>query len=121
MCVDGRAGGLSPPCDFAAHPVADNDSASCRLTVSGDLDHASGALLQRAVQGVLLGHRPRRLHLDLVDVSFIDTGGIWALQRCRSDADEIGCEMQLADLRPMVRRVLQIVGMLDHFGAPRAD
>jgi anti-anti-sigma factor len=92
------------------------DTGTSRIAVFGDLDQLNAARLQDAVSHVLSDEHPRRLDMDLAGVPFLDTGGIRALLGCRADAGRVGCRIMLVNVRPNVRRVLDIVGLLGSFG-----
>ncbi len=87
-----------------------------RIAVFGDLDHASAYPLERVVIHVLREQRPAHLELDLAGVPFLDTGGIKVLLQCRADARQLDCRLTLSNARPLVYRVLEIVGLLVPFG-----
>ena len=91
------------------------DARSARLIVSGDLDDLNAGTLAHGVLKALL-HRPATLDLDVSGLTFLDTGGIRALLQCHTDAAQAGCRLTLTDPHPNVRRVLEIVGLLDQFG-----
>ena len=87
-----------------------------RVTVRGDLDALNAGRLQKAVIDVLRHRRPSRLELDLRPVSFLDSAGIRALLTCKADAEQVGCPMTVTGTGATVHRVLEITGLLDHFG-----
>jgi anti-anti-sigma factor len=95
------------------------------ITVAGEMDALSVAELHEAVTDMLRQCRPNRIEMNLRGVSFLDSVGISTLLQCHTDATRVGCQLELIDPHPMVHRVLQITGLLDHFGltdgqAPRA-
>jgi anti-anti-sigma factor len=54
--------------------------------------------------------------LELHAVTFLDSAGIRALLMCHSDAEKAGCQLGLTRTPPRVYEVLNITGLLDHFG-----
>jgi anti-anti-sigma factor len=90
-----------------------------RITVAGDVDAASTAGLQKAVVEVLRRHRPRSVDLDLAGVTFLDSAGISGLLLCLADARQIDCEFALRNTPTTVYRLLQVAGLLEHFGLIR--
>jgi anti-anti-sigma factor len=90
------------------------------MSVSGELDALSADLLRTAVADVLRRHRPERIDMDLHGVTFLDSAGIRALLLCQSDAQRAGSRVTLSRARPGVHRVLEITGLLDHFGLGRS-
>jgi anti-anti-sigma factor len=93
-----------------------NEAASYRITMAGELDALTGAEVHQFVMEVLRRRRPHRIEVDLRDVRFLDSIGIRTLLSCHADARRMGCELVLTDAHPMAYRVLQITGLLDHFG-----
>jgi anti-anti-sigma factor len=96
----------------------DADTAPPGMIVSGDLDVVNADLLRTAVADVLRRHRPRRIEVDLHGVAFLDSAGIRALLLCQADAQRADCRIALTRPRPGVYRVLEVTGLLDHFGLP---
>jgi anti-sigma B factor antagonist len=87
-----------------------------RIAVAGDLDAISATELQKTVIDVLRRERPRRIELDLRGVVFLDSAGVHALVSCHGDAQQVDCRLTVIDPHPMAYRILQITGLLDHFG-----
>jgi anti-anti-sigma factor len=94
------------------------DTDTPRMLVFGELDAVDADRLQTAVVDVLRQHRPSRIELDLHGVTFLDSAGIRALLLCQADARQVDCQIRLTNPHPMVYRVLQITGLLEHFGLP---
>ena len=90
-----------------------------RMVVSGEIDAVGAVHLQRAVVEVLRHHRPRRIEVDLGDVSFLDAGGTKALVLCQADARQMDCRIRLTNVPAAVYRVLHLTGLVEHFGVPR--
>jgi anti-anti-sigma factor len=87
-----------------------------RITVAGEMDAVSAPALREAVSDMLRQQRPGRIEIGLRGVTFLDSAGIRSLLLCHSDARGADCQLRLTDPHPRVRRVLQITGLLDHFG-----
>jgi anti-sigma B factor antagonist len=101
-----------------------SDTEPPRMLVFGELDALSAGHLHKAVVDVLHDQRPRRIEMDLHGISFLDSAGIHALVRCQADAQQADCQITLTKPQPMVYRVLQVTGLLEHFGLtepPPAD
>jgi len=101
-----------------------SDSEPPRMLVFGELDAVTAGQLQKAVVDLLREQRPHCIQLDLHGVSFLDSAGIRALLLCQADAQQADCQIRLTKPQPAVYRVLQITGLLDHFGLtepPPAD
>jgi anti-anti-sigma factor len=87
-----------------------------RITIAGELDTISATDLQKTVIDVLRRERPRRVEINLRGVTFLDSAGLRALVSCHYDAQQLGCRLTVTDPHPTAYRVLQITGLLDHFG-----
>ena len=59
---------------------------------------------------------PPSLVVDVADLGFIDSSGISELLKVTEAARDRGQELRLRQPSPAVRRVLEITGLLDHFG-----
>jgi anti-anti-sigma factor len=83
-------------------------------TVAGEVDADNckelGAQLLDGTAGA------RRLVVDLAGLSFIDSSGISELLRVAERARDRDQAFELRDPSPVVKRVLEITGLLDHFG-----
>jgi anti-anti-sigma factor len=98
--------------------LIDADTAPPAMIVSGDLDAVNADLLRTAVADVLRRHRPEHIDMDMHGVTFLDSAGIRALLLCQSDAQRADCRITLTRPCPGVYRVLEVTGLLDHFGLP---
>ncbi len=87
-----------------------------RIAVAGDIDGTNATQLQAAVIDVLRHQRPGRIDVDLTQVTSLDAAGIRAMLLCQADARQVDCLLKLIKPQPMVYRVLQITGLLEHFG-----
>jgi anti-anti-sigma factor len=115
---------LSRPLDPRRHHVSSllvevdssDDAPVQRITVAGELDAASATDLQKTVIDVLRQRRPDRVEIDLRGVFFLDSAGVEALVSCHGDARQVDCRLTVTDPHPMAYRILQITGLLGHFG-----
>jgi anti-anti-sigma factor len=90
------------------------DSQAGVVAVFGEVDADNcgefrTAILERAPEG-------EQVVVDLSGLSFIDSSGISELLRIASTLDEQGRTLTIHDPSPAVQRVLEITGLLDHFG-----
>jgi anti-sigma B factor antagonist len=92
------------------------DTGVLRLAVAGEVDALTGPQLQDAVEDALRDDRPGHLDVDLDGVTFLDSAGITALLLCHANAEHANCRFRLTKAQPGVYRVLQITGLLEHFG-----
>ena len=81
------------------------------VTFAGELDLATAEVFARTVREQLV---KGPVLLDLGALSFMDSSGVTALDRLLRDAESNGWTLTLTpDLRPTVRRVLEVTGMMD--------
>ncbi len=89
---------------------------AAKISLFGELDALNVGELHNTVVGILRDRRPTRIDLDLGGLTFLDTGGLKALLSCRADAERAGAQIRLGNPQPLVRRVLQAVGLSEVFG-----
>lgn len=82
-------------------------------TVRGEVDADNCSELAEQLLGA---PAEERLVVDLAGLTFIDSSGISELLRVSETVTERGQGFQLRDPSPAVRRVLEITGLLEHFG-----
>src|SRR5215211_5376644 len=93
-----------------------SDAEPPRMSVFGEVDALTAGHLHKAVVEVVRDQRPRRIEMDLHGVSLLDSAGIHALVLCQADAQQVDCHITLTNPQPVVYRVLQVTGLLEHFG-----
>src|ERR671914_449087 len=77
-----------------------------RLKLSGELDRSNLQALDAAFPPA--GPPPRRIVLDLGELTFIDGGGLRALQEAGARARSNGHELVLENPTPWVRQLLEL-------------
>lgn len=80
------------------------------VTISGEIDIASGHQLMDQLLGVMRRHGAR-LGLDLTGVTFMDCSGINVLLAVRRRAELEGGWLCVLRASPPVRRVLKLTGL----------
>lgn len=89
------------------------EDGTCVIRASGELDLAVAEdLVLVALEG--LGTAPA-VHIDLTEVSFIDSTGLGALLRIRNEATAAGKALRLQGVPAVLDRLLQITGLTDAF------
>jgi anti-sigma B factor antagonist len=88
------------------------------VEVSGEVDVASVGRLQEALDD-LRAHGWEHIVLDLREVSFIDSTGLSLLLDAERSARRQGASFAIVDGAPAVARLLEIVGLKDHFTRAR--
>jgi anti-sigma B factor antagonist len=72
------------------------------IATAPDLEERASLLLRRPID---------RLTLDLRDVTVVDSTGLAALVRISQRAHAVDCVIALTNVRPLVRRVMDVTGM----------
>jgi anti-anti-sigma factor len=85
---------------------------SLRLAITGDVDMASGERLEAVLKDAITDPRVDAVILDLGGVGFLDSNGIRVLIHGRGLATEQGVGFRVTNPQEIVRRVLEITGVL---------
>ncbi|GAA1642429.1 STAS domain-containing protein [Actinoplanes couchii] len=85
---------------------------TARLSVTGDVDLATAGDLYDAIAASAATPGVRTVQVDFTEVGFCDSTGIGALMRARHSAGESAVTVRLAGPRGMVRRTLEVAGVL---------
>jgi anti-anti-sigma factor len=80
--------------------------------VVGEVDLATAHLLRDRLLGVLHEQAPAVVEVDLAGVTFLDCTGISVLVAVRNAAIRAGGQLRVANPQPIVRRVLELTGLL---------
>ena len=88
------------------------------VAVVGEVDLATAHLLRDWLLGVLREQAPAVLVVDLADVTFLDCTGISALVAVRNAALQAGGQMRASHPQPIVRRALDMTGLLGILTSP---
>lgn len=91
-----------------------DDAHGTTLWLSGELDLSSAGELEAAIGDAQANGRGP-LTLDLAALTFMDSTGTAVLARAHRAGTEAGRPMILAHLGNQVRRVLELLGMLEQF------
>lgn len=86
--------------------------ATVRVAVAGEVDLATTPALRERLLRMLRDHRPDLLDVDLAGVTFLDCTGIGALVAVHNAALHAGGQLQVSHPQPIVRRVLEVTGLL---------
>jgi anti-anti-sigma factor len=84
-----------------------------RVSVAGEVDLSSSDVLRVRLFNVLSALRPRHLEIDLAGVPFMDCSGLTVLVVLGQAAARTGCQLRITNPQPIVRRVLDLTGLLD--------
>lgn len=99
------------PGSFDVHSV-DSGEWWCRVTLSGELDMATGPQF-RAVVDAALSRDRRHIAVDASGLTFIDSSGLVALLSAREQAMALEGSLRLTAASPAVLRVLDMAGVAD--------
>jgi anti-anti-sigma factor len=91
---------------------------TARVAVVGEVDLSTAHVLRDRLLGALRGQAPAVLDVDLAGVTFLDCTGISALVAVRNAAMDTGCQVRVTHPQPIVRRVLDVTGLLGPLTAP---
>ena len=91
---------------------------TARVAVVGEADLATSHLLRYWLMGVLREQAPAVVDIDLAGVTFLDCTAISALVAVHNAAIHTGRHVWVSRPQPIVRRVLDLTGLLDVFTAP---
>ncbi|WP_305783920.1 STAS domain-containing protein [Symbioplanes lichenis] len=94
----------------------DDTTSITRIIIQGDVDAVTSDRVFEVFLQALREHRPTCVDMDVSGVTFLDSSGIRTLAQCQAEARRAGSHIVLLNLPPMVRRVLEITGLLHHFG-----
>jgi anti-sigma B factor antagonist len=90
----------------------EDENGGCRLLLAGELDMATAPALDERMAGIFGEARPDRVTIDAAGLTFCDSSGIYALLRARETAHRHGAAFVLRNPVGMVRRTLEITGLL---------
>ena len=96
--------------------VCDSATATVRMTMTGEMDAITARQVHQVVLEALRQHRPTHIELDVAGITYLDSAGIRALVLCQDDARQVGCDITVVNAPARIYRVLEITGLVDHFG-----
>jgi anti-anti-sigma factor len=89
--------------------------ATCTVALSGKLDMSGFDDLVHLLASAAEGPNVAAVQVDLAGVSFVDSCGIEALIAGHNAAQAAGCRFTVVRLRPNVRCVIEVSGLLPMF------
>jgi anti-sigma B factor antagonist len=81
------------------------------VTISGEIDLYTAPRLHSELAALLAEGMPARVVIDMSGVEFCDSTGMNVLLSCLRRARERGGELEIADPKPAVRKILQVTGL----------
>jgi anti-anti-sigma factor len=91
--------------------VQRDSSGPVRVVAEGEIDMTTAGQMRESLTAALDRH-PSALVVDLAAVTFIDSSGLAALVHGFKQAAKDGASLIVVDPQPMVRRILEITGLL---------
>jgi anti-anti-sigma factor len=83
-----------------------------RVAVIGEIDLSSSEMLRIRLVNVLSALHPDRIEVDLAGVTFLDCSGLTVLVILGQAAARTGCRLRITNPQSIVRRVLDLTGLL---------
>ncbi|WIM92686.1 STAS domain-containing protein [Actinoplanes oblitus] len=83
------------------------------VLVAGELDMATADVLYKALHEAVVQPGVTSIVVDFGGVGFCDSSGIGVLDRAYGEAQDAGIVLRLVKPRPSIRRILELVGLLD--------
>ena len=87
------------------------------VSLVGDLDSTTSSQLLGAAERAFAGHAGRDLVIDAAGLVFCDSVGISTLVQLRQRSDTYGWTFRVERVQPYVRRVLDLLGLLEYLNA----
>ncbi|MGD0313227.1 MAG: STAS domain-containing protein [Acidimicrobiales bacterium] len=88
-----------------------DDAHELVIGLAGELDLASVEATRAGIKSFLTD-QPARVTFDLEKLTFMDSSGIAMLVQISNDVEHV----TLVNVAPIVHRVLEATGLLEHFG-----
>jgi len=89
------------------------NDARATVTMHGELDLATAPDVEERATLLLRRQPIDRLTFDMAGVPIVDSAGLAALVRISQRAHAVGCTLELINVSPFVRRVLDVTGLAD--------
>ncbi|UTI66109.1 STAS domain-containing protein [Paraconexibacter antarcticus] len=96
--------------DLQLEPGADGREAPT-IVVRGELDLGGAERMRAAADAALAATAAGPIGLDLADLTFIDSVGLWELLRLHRRAGEQGREVHVVACSTLVRRMIILAGL----------
>jgi anti-anti-sigma factor len=94
------------------------DDGSVEISPRGEVDASNATTIRQAVEAALAEARPRRIRLDLREVTLLDSAGIGILVACHGAAAEHGAMFVVTNPSPIIHRQLRVSGIAALVGKP---
>jgi anti-sigma B factor antagonist len=93
------------------------DGTVVHVRVTGEIDMVTVDRLEEGLLEAITTPCPTVI-VDFAEVTFCDSSGLAALDRAYAAAVTHGGRLRLVNLRPVIRRILELTGLLDTLTGP---
>ena len=80
-------------------------------TLSGEIDHHTARAVREQLDAAIFKHRPKRLTLELGEVSFMDSSGLGLVLGRAALCEELGATLRLLHPSPRLIRIFRVAGI----------
>ncbi len=105
---------------MAEFASSQHEDGRCTVSAAGEVDIATVEEFLAEVRSAL-DAGATAVELDLSRVTFIDSSGLGALVRLRSEADDRGVRLELTQVPAKVSRILELTGLAGVFLDSESD
>lgn len=81
------------------------------VKLMGEIDHHSAVGVRSDIDALIFEVRPRKIVLDLSEISFMDSSGLGLIMGRYALARDLGCAMALRSPGVAVMKILTLAGM----------
>ena len=81
------------------------------VKLMGEIDHHSAVGVRADIDALIFEARPRKIVLDLSEISFMDSSGLGLIMGRYALARDLGCAMALRSPSVAVMKILTLAGM----------
>lgn len=81
------------------------------VKLMGEIDHHSAVGVRADIDSLIFESRPRKIVLDLSEISFMDSSGLGLIMGRYALARDLGCAMALRSPSVAVMKILSLAGM----------
>jgi anti-anti-sigma factor len=100
---------------ISSAPLVDG---TVQISANGEIDLDNAYVIRDAVNLAVAGDKPRRIVVDLTDVTLIDSVGIGLLVSCFRIAAASGVRLSVTNPSTIVYRLLWVSGLVGLLGLP---
>jgi anti-sigma B factor antagonist len=98
---------------------SDPDGATTHATIAGELDLAEADLIRDSLAAKAAEMGGGFLHVDVAEVTFLDSYALGALVSARNTAASSGVRLTLTNPSYPVRKAIEVTGLSEVFGLPK--